>query len=182
MQIFLKLFMKHFWIITDTDQSSRLFEPRARMPLEESPLDRQRSDITSDRRQVLYLYSNRMSQYFIMTSIIIVMALFCYSRCILVTLKIMNIVTDMFGYIWLFQVLRAFNWPELPGFDAWKSYCCIHNANCENRISWPSLTQINLPWGGVNRSLDIQCLRNRGACVIKRWLSSTCLSHVPYFG
>jgi len=69
------------------------------MPLEESPLDRQRSDITSDRRQVLYLYSNRMSQYFIMTSIIIVMALFCYSRCILVTLKIMNIVTDMFGYI-----------------------------------------------------------------------------------
>ena len=48
------------------------------MPLEESPLDRQRSDITSDRRQVLYLYSNRMSQYFIMTSIIIVMALFCY--------------------------------------------------------------------------------------------------------
>ena len=133
MQIFLKLFMKHFWIITDTDQSSRLFEPRARMPLEESPLDRQRSDITSDRRQVLYLYSNRMSQYFIMTSIIIVMALFCYSRCILVTLKIMNIVTDMFGYIWLFQVLRAFNWPELPGFDAWKSYCCIHNANCENR-------------------------------------------------
>ena len=35
-------------------------------------------------------------------------------------------------------------------------------------ISWPSLTPVNLPWGGVHRSLDMQGLRNQGSCVIKR--------------
>jgi len=45
-------------------------------------------------------------------------------------------------------------------------------------ISEPILTPVNLPWGGVNGSLDIQCLRNQGARVLKRWLSNICSSHV----
>jgi len=36
----------------------------------------------------------------------------------------------------------------------------IHNASCENRT--PCLTPVILPWDGVNWSLNIQCLRNRG--------------------
>jgi len=32
-----------------------------------------------------------------------------------------------------------------------------------------------LPRGGVNGSFDIQCLRNRGSCVIERRLSNFCL-------
>ena len=43
----------------------------------------------------------------------------------------------------------------------------LHNSSCENCT----------PWGGVNESLDIQCLRNRGSCVIKRWLSNFCLQN-----
>jgi len=39
------------------------------------------------------------------------------------------------------------------------------------------LTPVNLSWGGVNRSHDMQGLRNLGACVIKSWLSNMCLSH-----
>ena len=44
-------------------------------------------------------------------------------------------------------------------------------------IFWPNFTPVNLSWGSVNRSLNMQGLRNRGACVIKSWLSHTCLSH-----
>ena len=44
-------------------------------------------------------------------------------------------------------------------------------------ITWPNLTPVNLSWGGVNRSLDMQGLCNRRACVIKSWLSHTCLLH-----
>jgi len=44
-------------------------------------------------------------------------------------------------------------------------------------ISLPSLTPINLPRGGVNGSLDTQCLRNLGSCVIKRRLSNFCLQN-----
>ena len=33
---------------------------------------------------------------------------------------------------------------------------------------WSSLTPVNLPLGGVNRLLDMQGLRRRGSCVIKR--------------
>ena len=39
--------------------------------------------------------------------------------------------------------------------------------------SWP----VNLPRGGVNGSVAIQCLRNRGSCVIERWLSNFCLQN-----
>jgi len=52
---------------------------------------------------------------------------------------------------------------------------CIHNASCENRAPcvFPGqMTPVNLSWGGVNGSLDIQCLHNWGACEIKRWLSN----------
>ena len=41
----------------------------------------------------------------------------------------------------------------------------------------PSLTPVNLPRGSVNGSLNIQCLRNRGACVIERRLSNFCLQN-----
>jgi len=34
------------------------------------------------------------------------------------------------------------------------------------------LTPVNLPRGGVNESLNIQCLRNRGSCVIERHFSN----------
>ena len=43
-------------------------------------------------------------------------------------------------------------------------------------ISWPSLTPVNLSWGGVNRSLDMQGLRNLGAWVMKSCFTNTCLS------
>jgi len=33
------------------------------------------------------------------------------------------------------------------------------------------------PRGGVNGSLDIQCLRNRGSCVIERQMSNFCLQN-----
>ena len=36
---------------------------------------------------------------------------------------------------------------------------------------------VNLPQGGVNGSQDIQCLRNRGSCVIERRLSNFCLQN-----
>jgi len=36
---------------------------------------------------------------------------------------------------------------------------------------------VNLPRGGVNESLNIQCLRNRGSCVINRRLSNFCLQN-----
>ena len=39
-------------------------------------------------------------------------------------------------------------------------------------------TSYYLPWAGVNRLLNIQGSRNRGSCVIKRWLRNSCLSHV----
>jgi len=52
---------------------------------------------------------------------------------------------------------------------------------CSMCISWPSLTPVYLPWGGVNRLLDMQGLRNQGSCVIKRCLSNACLSHVQHF-
>ena len=41
----------------------------------------------------------------------------------------------------------------------------------------PSLTPVNLPRGSVNGSLDIQCLLNRGSCVLKRRLSNFCLQN-----
>ena len=47
----------------------------------------------------------------------------------------------------------------------------IHNASCENRT--PCV--VNLPQGGVNGSLNIKSLRNRGSCVIERRLSNYCL-------
>ena len=62
------------------------------------------------------------------------------------------------------------NIPLYTQCKLWKS--------CSLCISWPSLTPVNLPCGGVNRSLDTQGLPNRGSCVIKRWLSNSCLSHV----
>ena len=34
----------------------------------------------------------------------------------------------------------------------------------------PSLTPVNLPRGSVNGSLDIQCLLNRGSCVIEKMI------------
>jgi len=37
------------------------------------------------------------------------------------------------------------------------------------------LTPVNLPRGGVNGSLNIQCLRHQGSCVIERRLSNFCL-------
>ena len=60
---------------------------------------------------------------------------------------------------------------------------CIHNASCENcdRSVYflAKFDTSNLSWGDVIRSLDMQGIRNRGACVIKSWLSNTCncLSH-----
>jgi len=51
----------------------------------------------------------------------------------------------------------------------------INNASCENRT--PCVFPSNLPRGGVNGSLDIHCLRNRGLCVIDRWLSNLCLQN-----
>ena len=62
------------------------------------------------------------------------------------------------------------NIPLYKQSKLWKS--------CSLCISWPSLTPVNLPWGGVNRSLDMQGLHNWGSCVIKRWLSHSCLSQV----
>ena len=44
-------------------------------------------------------------------------------------------------------------------------------------VYFPSLTPVNLPRGGVNGSLNIQCLRNRGSCVIERRLSNFCLQN-----
>jgi len=44
-------------------------------------------------------------------------------------------------------------------------------------ISWPSLTPVNLRPRGVNRSLNIQCLRHRGSCVIERRLRYFCLQN-----
>jgi len=38
--------------------------------------------------------------------------------------------------------------------------------SCSMCICWPSLTQVYLPWSGVNRLLDMQGLRNRVTCVI----------------
>jgi len=49
---------------------------------------------------------------------------------------------------------------------------------CSLCICWQSLTPVNLPWSGVNRLLDMQDLCNSGSCVIKRWFSNSCLSHV----
>jgi len=58
---------------------------------------------------------------------------------------------------------------------------CIHNASCENRdpCIFPGQIwhQLTFPGGGVNRSLYMQGLRNRGACVIKSCCSNMCLSH-----
>ena len=45
------------------------------------------------------------------------------------------------------------NVPLYTQCKLWKSFSLC--------ISWPSLTPVNLPWGGVNRSLDMQGLRNR---------------------
>ena len=61
----------------------------------------------------------------------------------------------------------------------------LYNASCE--IHTPcvfprlSLIPVSLPLGGVNGSLNIQCLRNLGSCVMKRWLCNSCLSHVLHF-
>ena len=55
--------------------------------------------------------------------------------------------------------------------------CGIHNANCENRTPCVFPRPVNLPLGGVNGSLNIQCLRNREACVIERRLSNFCLQN-----
>ena len=44
----------------------------------------------------------------------------------------------------------------------------IHNASCEICTPCVFPNQVNLHRGGVNGSHDIQCLRNRGSCVIKR--------------
>ena len=43
-----------------------------------------------------------------------------------------------------------------------------HNASCENRTTCVFPSQ---------RLLDIQCLRNRGSCVIERRLSNFCLQN-----
>ena len=51
----------------------------------------------------------------------------------------------------------------------WKSYSLC--------MSEPSLTTVNLPWGGDNGSLNIQCLCDQGSCVIERWLSNFCLQN-----
>ena len=51
----------------------------------------------------------------------------------------------------------------------WKSFSLC--------ISKHSLTPVNLPRGGVNVSLDIQCLRYWGSCVIERSLSNFCLQN-----
>ena len=57
----------------------------------------------------------------------------------------------------------------------------IYNASCENRTPcvFPSQVwhQLISPRGGVNGSLDIQCLHNGWSCVIKRRLSNFCLQN-----
>ena len=45
---------------------------------------------------------------------------------------------------------------------------------CFSSLVWH---QLIFPRGGVNGSLDIQFLRNRGSCVIKRRLSNFCLQN-----
>jgi len=39
---------------------------------------------------------------------------------------------------------------------------------------WQNLAPVNLSYGGVNGSLDIQGLRNWEACVIKGWATCVC--------
>ena len=57
----------------------------------------------------------------------------------------------------------------------------LHNASCENRTPcvFPSQVwhQLIFPWGSVNGSLNIQCLRNGWSCVIERRLSNFCLQN-----
>ena len=58
---------------------------------------------------------------------------------------------------------------------------CIHNASCENCTPYVFSSQVRpqliSPRGGINGSLNIQCLRNRVSYVIERRLSNFCLQN-----
>ena len=85
--------------------------------------------------------------------------LFCIYYVSLSTLRLhYNAVYIYFQYIC--ENVRRSQYTQCK---LWNSYSLC--------ISYPSLTPVNLPWGGVNGSLDIQCLRKRGAC---DWAARVC--------
>ena len=80
--------------------------------------------------------------------------------------------------------IRSGRPPRTDGYTACENVSRrsrLHNASCENRTPcvFPSQVwhQLICPWGSVNGSPDIQCLRNGWSCVIKRWLSNFCLQN-----